>query len=80
MPHRGWDQTQDPFFQNKIKYSLNTLYKNVEILGPEWNTTLLYEDRDTIPEGLMVYNIAKSKRENCIIRHFAAGQHWRLDY
>ena len=80
IPHRGWHQTQDLFFQNKIKYSLNTLYNNVEILGPEWNTTLIKEDSDSIPEGLMTYNISKSLRKNCIIRHFAGGQKWRVDY
>lgn len=80
MPHRGWHQTQDEFFKSKIKYSLSELYNNVDILGPEWNSTILIEDRNSIPEGIMQYNIAKSQRKNCIIRHFAAGQGWRTDY
>jgi hypothetical protein len=80
MPHHGWHQTEDPFFNARIKYSLKYLYDNVEILGPEWNTTLLVEDKSSIPDGLMTYNISKSRRSNCIIRHFSAGQQWRLDY
>jgi len=80
LPHRGWHQTQDEFFKNKIKYSLDDLYNNVEILGPEWNSTILSEDRNSIPDGIFQYNIARSKKDNCIIRHFAAGQQWRLDY
>jgi hypothetical protein len=80
MPHKGWHQTQDEFFKNKVKYSLHELYNNVEVLGPEWNSTILSEDKDTIPDGIFQYNIARSKRDNCIIRHFAAGQAWRLDY
>lgn len=80
LPHKGWHQTQDNFLKTKIKYDLNFLYKNVEILGPEWNTTLITEDKDSIPGSLMQYNIAKSNKANCIIRHFSAGQQWRLDY
>lgn len=79
-PHHGWHQTVDEFFIPKIKYTLNDLYKNVTVLGPEWNSTLLTEDSDTIPQSLMTYNIAKSIKRNCIIRHFAAGQKWRTDY
>lgn len=80
LPHNGWHNTIDPFYIPKIKYSLGELYQNVEVLGPEWNTTLLTEDKETIPTGLMQYNIARSIKKNCIIRHFSAGQMWRLDY
>lgn len=56
------------------EYSISELHEHVEVLGPEWNTTLLEEE----PAGfLMQYNILKSKKEDTIIRHFAGGQIWR---
>ena len=53
------------------------LYKNVQIRGPEWNTTLLEEEQDdVISKSLQQYNIVKSKKEDTIIRHWAGGQKW----
>ncbi len=57
-------------------YTLEELEEHVEIIGPEWNTTLLEEERDHIGHALMEYNIVKSKKEDTIIRHFAGGQAW----
>lgn len=79
LPHKGWHQTDDQTRQ-QFKYSLKELYENVDVLGPEWNSTILSEDRDSIPEEIFQYYISKSSRKNCIIRHFAAGQAWRTDY
>jgi hypothetical protein len=74
LPDYGWHQhkTED------TKYSLEELHKNVQILGPEWNTTLLAEEYGEIGPALMQYNITRSKKEDTIIRHFAGGQQWRI--
>ena len=62
-------------------YSLEDLDKNVEIKGPEWNTTLLAEEQDDpVSKSLQQYNIVKSKKEDTIIRHFAGGQPWNPEY
>jgi hypothetical protein len=79
MPNNGWHQTEDEFLKTKIKYSIDELTENVYISGPEWNTTLLDEDKDSIGDGVLQYNIVKSKKSDTKIRHFAAQQ-WRLDY
>jgi hypothetical protein len=80
MKNYGWHTTQDPFFKSKIKYSLEELHDNVKILDPRWNTTMVEEDADSIPPALMCYNIIKTKKSDTIIRHFAGGQGWRMDY
>jgi len=74
LPNYGWHQhkTED------TKYSIEELNSNVQILGPEWNTTLLIEESDEIGPALMQYNITRSKKEDTIIRHFAGGQQWRM--
>ena len=79
MEDYGWGKTEDEFLKSKIKYTVNELKENVFILGPEWNTTLLDEDSDSIGSGVLQYNIVKSKKEDTKIRHFAA-QPWRFDY
>jgi hypothetical protein len=80
MNNYGWHTSQDDLLKTKIKYSLDELHKNVTVLPPKWNTTMVEEDSDTIPGEVMKYNIIKTKKSETIIRHFAAGQSWRLDY
>lgn len=80
MKDFGWDKTEDVYLRKYIKYSIEELKENVTLLGPEWNTTLLEEEFDTMPKYLKEYNIVKSKKEDTIIRHFAGGQNWRTDY
>jgi hypothetical protein len=66
---------------SQAKYSLVELLRNVEIKSPEWNTTLLSEECDNpVSQMLEQYNIARSKKEDTIIRHFAGGQPWRKEY
>jgi hypothetical protein len=60
-----------------MKYIIPELHTHVEILGPEWNTTLLSEEMHNAPEYLHKFNIVKSKKEDTIIRHFAGGQQWQ---
>ena len=61
--------------------TLKELEENVEIRGPEWNTTLLEEEaNDSVSKSLMKYNIVKSKKEDTIIRHFGGGQPWGAEY
>ena len=61
--------------------TLEELEENVEIRGPEWNTTLLEEEaNDSVSKSLMKYNIVKSKKEDTIIRHFGGGQPWGAEY
>jgi len=72
IPISGYD---DPPF------SLGSLLANVEIRGPEWNTTLLSCEADNdVSKSLEQYNIVKSRKKDTIIRHFAGGQPWRMDY
>jgi len=59
-------------------YGLEELEDNIEVIGPEWNTTLLEEESDRIGQALMQYNIVKSKSEDTRIRHFAGGQTWMI--
>jgi hypothetical protein len=70
----GWHQNKT----EDTKYSIEDLYNNIQVLGPEWNTTLLAEEHDLIGPMLMQYNITRSKKEDTIIRHFAGGQQWRM--
>lgn len=85
----GWNKTEDDFYKTKIHYSIQELEENVNITGPEWNTTLLEEEYNIpgiavcgnyslYPEYLKQFNIVKSKKENTKIRHFAGGQPWRI--
>jgi hypothetical protein len=74
LPDYGWHQNKT----DDTRYSIDELHKNVQILGPEWNTTLLAEEYAEIGPALMQYNITKSKKEDTIIRHFAGGQQWKI--
>jgi hypothetical protein len=74
LPNYGWHQNKT----DDTRYSIDELHKNVQILGPEWNTTLLSEEFMEIGPALMQYNITKSKKEDTIIRHFAGGQQWHI--
>jgi len=63
------------------RFTIDELYDNVEIRGPEWNTTLLEEEQDdNVSRSLQKYNIVKSKKSDTIIRHWAGGQPWNLKY
>jgi hypothetical protein len=72
-PNYGWNMvpTED------MRYGIDELHQHVEILRPEWNTTLLEEDMNQAPEYLHKFNIVKSKKSDTIIRHFAGGQPWQ---
>mgnify|MGYP001192097352 FL=1 len=77
LPNNGWHSNEsiNPVF------SIEELNENVEIRGPEWNTTLLEEEaNDSVSKSLMQYNIVKSKKEDTIIRHFGGGQPWGAEY
>lgn len=74
MPNYGW---YSDYNEKETYYSLDELYDNVQIRGPEWNTTLLEEEQfDEVSKSLQKYNIIKSKKEDTIIRHWAGGQIW----
>lgn len=74
LPNYGWHQNKT----EDTKYSISELNEHVQVLGPEWNTTLLSEEFSEIGPALMQYNITKSKKEDTIIRHFAGGQTWKV--
>lgn len=77
MKNYGWYSN---FNEQETYYTLDELYENVEVRGPEWNTTLLTEEQnDYISKSLQQYNIVKSKKENTIIRHWAGGQPWNYE-
>ena len=67
-----------PFKSAKSLEEIEELEKNVCILDPSWNTTLLEEEFDVIPHHLHKYCIVKSKKDDTRIRHFAGGQMWRI--
>ena len=70
MAHYGWHSAKDDW----TVYSIEELYKNVEILPTCWNVTEMPE------ESGCVFNINKVNREDVIIRHFAGGQPWRKEW
>jgi hypothetical protein len=74
LPNNGFHNSISP----DTTYTLEELNENVEIIGPEWNTTLLEEESAVIGQALMQYNIVKSRKEDTKIRHFAGGQAWQI--
>jgi len=56
-------------------YSLKELNNHVEIFQPEWNVTHINEE-----DGYNNFYINPTKKEDTIIRHFAAGRKWRKEY
>ena len=77
IDNHGWHVREG----HEAYYSVEELKQHVEILGPEWNTTLLAEEaNDPVSRNLQLYNIVKSKKEDTIIRHFAGGQPWNPKY
>ena len=70
LPDYGWHSDKNEF----TYYSLDELKEHVEILPAEWNVTELEGET----EGH--FNINKSKKEDVIIRHFAGGQPWRIEW
>lgn len=67
MPNYGWHSK----FTDETRYSVRELQEHVQVLGPEWNTTL-------IDPGNRYY-IQPSDPKDTIIRHFAGGQPWKVE-
>lgn len=74
LPNNGYHNA----LTDNVVYSVAELDEHVELLRPEWNTTLLQEEADQIGPSLMQYNIVRSTKAETRIRHFAGGQQWRL--
>lgn len=55
---------------NETVYTLDELYKNVQILGPEFNCTVWEGESDT------TFNINKVDKDKVVLRHFAGGSDW----
>ena len=70
LSHYGWHSAKDDW----TVYSLEELYKNVEILPTCWNVTEMPE------ESGCQFNINSVNREDVVIRHFAGGQPWRKEW
>lgn len=70
LAHYGWHSAKDEW----TVYSLEDLYKNVEILPTCWNVT------EMIGESSCQFNINNVERKDVIIRHFAGGQPWRVEW
>jgi hypothetical protein len=68
--HYGWHSAKDDW----TFYSLEELYKNVEILPTCWNVTEMPE------ESGCQFNINSVNREDVVVRHFAGGQPWRKEW
>lgn len=71
MSHWGWHSNAD----EDTLYSLDELYKNVEILPSCWNVTHLPEE-----DGNDQFFMIPVKNEHVVIRHFAGGRSWRKEY
>ena len=71
MPHFGWHSEAN---EDTI-YSLEDLYKHVEVLGPNWNVTHLPEE-----DGEDQFYMLPTRKEDTVVRHFAGGRQWRKDY
>ena len=70
LPDYGWHSEKDEY----TLYTIPELYEHVQVLGPEWDTTILPG------EGDQTYNITKSKKEDTRIRHYAGGTAWFEEY
>lgn len=70
LPNYGWHSDKNEY----TYYSLDDLFKHVEILPPEWNAT------EMIGESNCNFNINKVEKDKVIIRHFAGGQPWRKEW
>jgi hypothetical protein len=71
-------------FHSKIwdsnTYNLENLIANVDVKDSTWNNTLLAEEAESPQERfLQKYNINRTEKKDCKIRHFAGGQTWRID-
>jgi hypothetical protein len=70
LSHYGWHSDKNEW----TVYSLEELYKHVEILPTCWNVTEMPE------ESGCQFNINSVNREDVVIRHFAGGQPWRKEW
>lgn len=71
LPNYGFHSLTTP----NTLFTLKELLDNVEVLGPEWNTTHLVEE--TGDNGKPnTYDIVRTTRDQVIYRHFAGGQPW----
>lgn len=70
IPNTGWHSDKN----NDTIFSLEELYKHVEILSTEWNVTEIEGESDCN------FNINKVKKQDVIIRHFAGKQPWRKEW
>ena len=71
MPHYGWHSEVN----EATVYSLEELYKNVEVLDPNWNVTHIPEE-----DGDDRFYMLPTRKEDTIMRHWAGGRKWRPDY
>ena len=71
MPHYGWHSEAN----EDTVYSLEELYKNVEVLDPNWNVTHIPEE-----DGDDRFYMLPTRKEDTIMRHWAGGRKWRPDY
>jgi hypothetical protein len=71
MPDYGWHSNRT----EHTLFTLKELHENIDVLGPEWNTTHLLEE--TGDNGKRnYYDIVHTTKDKVINRHFAGGQPW----
>lgn len=76
LPNKGFHTK----IWNNNTYSLDDLITNVDIKDSTWNNTLLAEEAHSAQEkSLQKYNINRTLKKDCKIRHFAGGQTWRTE-
>jgi hypothetical protein len=71
MPNYGFHSCKTDY----TLFSVEELLENIEVLGPEWNTTHLVEETGTNGTPNM-YDIVRTTKDKVINRHFAGGQSW----
>ena len=71
MSHYGWHSEH----REDTIYSLEELYKNVEILDTNWNVTHIPEE-----DGDDQFYMNPTQRDQTIVRHWAGGRRWRKEY
>jgi len=71
MKNWGWHSG----YNEDTVYSLQELYKHVEIMPTTWNVTHIPQE-----DGEDKFYMIPTRLEDTTIRHFAGGRRWRIEY
>jgi hypothetical protein len=74
LPNNGFHS----FKTEHTLFTLDELHNNIELLGPEWNTTHLPEETGDNGKPCW-FDIVRTTKDKVINRHFAGGQKWLVE-